>query len=197
MGVRGLAGLSCFGARMGHDSRRAQGEEAEALGPHSPATGAALWLWGHLRVPPTLSPGSRGSAWPLSPCPPGVALTPLPSVLATSLSLMPHPGPGPHPLSPRPPQGPPPRAPQVPPRSTWREARRYSRDADLKQVVLDQLLAQHDDAELDAELHEAAPGGALRTESRRQPAPPRPALPSPQSQKGSFCGKRVFADVTK
>lgn len=31
-----------------------------------------------------------------------------------------------------------------------------SRDADLKDVVLDQLFAQHDDAELDAELDEAA-----------------------------------------
>ena len=40
----------------------------------------------------------------------------------------------------------------------------YSRDSDLKDVVLDQLLPQHDDAELDAQLHEAAPGGALQDE---------------------------------
>lgn len=45
-----------------------------------------------------------------------------------------------------------------------REARGvgYSRDSDLKDVVLDQLLPQHDDAELDAQLHEAAPRGALQ-----------------------------------
>ena len=40
----------------------------------------------------------------------------------------------------------------------------YSRYSDLKDVVLDQLLPQHDDAELDAQLHEAAPGGALQDE---------------------------------
>lgn len=38
---------------------------------------------------------------------------------------------------------------------------RYSRDADLKQVVLDELFSQHCDAELDAELHETAAVCAL------------------------------------
>lgn len=37
----------------------------------------------------------------------------------------------------------------------------YSRDADLKQVVLDELFPEHCDAELDAELHEAAAVSAL------------------------------------
>lgn len=37
----------------------------------------------------------------------------------------------------------------------------YSRDADLKQVVLDELFSQHCDAELDAELHETAAVSAL------------------------------------
>ena len=32
----------------------------------------------------------------------------------------------------------------------------YLRDANLKDVVLDELLPQHDDAELDAQLDEAA-----------------------------------------
>lgn len=43
-----------------------------------------------------------------------------------------------------------------------------SRYADLKQVVLDELLAEHGDAQLDAQLHEAACMGALgrQTESR-------------------------------
>lgn len=40
----------------------------------------------------------------------------------------------------------------------------YIRDSDLKDVVLDQLLPQHDDAELDAELHEAAPRSTLPEE---------------------------------
>lgn len=40
--------------------------------------------------------------------------------------------------------------------------RYHSRDADLEEIVLDQLLAQHDDAQLDAELHQAAPRGTLR-----------------------------------
>lgn len=38
----------------------------------------------------------------------------------------------------------------------------HSRYADLKQVVLDELLAQHGDAQLDAQLHEAACVGALQ-----------------------------------
>ena len=44
----------------------------------------------------------------------------------------------------------------------------YSRDSDLKDVVLDQLLPQHDDAELDAQLHEAAPRGALQDEKMQE-----------------------------
>ena len=44
----------------------------------------------------------------------------------------------------------------------------YSRDSDLKDVVLDQLLSQHDDAELDAQLHEAAPRGALQDEKTQE-----------------------------
>lgn len=39
----------------------------------------------------------------------------------------------------------------------------YIRDSNLKDVVLDQLLPQHDDAELNAELHEAASRGTLQT----------------------------------
>ena len=46
----------------------------------------------------------------------------------------------------------------------------YSRDSDLKDVVLDELLPQHDDAELDAQLHEAAPGGALQDEKMQEGA---------------------------
>lgn len=38
----------------------------------------------------------------------------------------------------------------------------YIRDSDLEDVVLDQLLSQHDDAELNAELHEAAPWSTLQ-----------------------------------
>lgn len=38
----------------------------------------------------------------------------------------------------------------------------YLRDADLKDVVLDQLLPQHDDAELNAQLNEAASWCTLR-----------------------------------
>ncbi len=37
----------------------------------------------------------------------------------------------------------------------------HSRDADLKQVVLDELFTEHGDAELNAELHETAAVGAL------------------------------------
>ena len=46
----------------------------------------------------------------------------------------------------------------------------YSRDSDLKDVVLDELLPQHDDAELDAQLHEAAPRGALQDEKMQEGA---------------------------
>lgn len=38
----------------------------------------------------------------------------------------------------------------------------YVRDSNLKDVVLDQLLPQHDDAELNAEFHEAASWSALQ-----------------------------------
>lgn len=38
----------------------------------------------------------------------------------------------------------------------------YLRDANFKDVVLDQLFPQHDDAELDAQLDEAASWGTLR-----------------------------------
>lgn len=41
----------------------------------------------------------------------------------------------------------------------------YSRDADLKDVVLDQLLPQHDDAELNAQLNEAASWRTLREDT--------------------------------
>ncbi|TNN52346.1 hypothetical protein EYF80_037429 [Liparis tanakae] len=40
----------------------------------------------------------------------------------------------------------------------------HSRYANLKQVVLDELLAQHSDAQLDAQLHEAAGMGTLEGE---------------------------------
>lgn len=46
----------------------------------------------------------------------------------------------------------------------------YSRDSNLEDVVLDQLLPQHDDAELNAQLHEAAPRGALQEEKRKDGA---------------------------
>lgn len=42
----------------------------------------------------------------------------------------------------------------------------HSRYADLKQVVLDELLAQHGDTELDAQLHEAAGVGTLERKTR-------------------------------
>lgn len=50
---------------------------------------------------------------------------------------------------------------------TWpvQEGRRpdhHLRDANLKDIVLDQLLPQHDDAELDAQLHETASRSTLR-----------------------------------
>lgn len=38
----------------------------------------------------------------------------------------------------------------------------HSRDADFKDVVLDQLLSQHDDAQLNAQLDEAASRRTLR-----------------------------------
>ena len=40
----------------------------------------------------------------------------------------------------------------------------HSRYANLKQVVLDELLAKHGDAQLDTQLHKAASMGALETE---------------------------------
>jgi len=40
----------------------------------------------------------------------------------------------------------------------------HSRYANLKQVVLDELLAQHSDAQLDTQLHEAAGMGTLEGE---------------------------------
>ena len=43
----------------------------------------------------------------------------------------------------------------------------HSRYADLKQVVLDELLAQHGDAQLDAQLHEAAGMRALGREEEK------------------------------
>lgn len=52
----------------------------------------------------------------------------------------------------------------------WRR-RRHSRDADLEQVVLDELLPQHDDAQLDAQLHQAAARGTLRGQQVREPRP--------------------------
>lgn len=39
---------------------------------------------------------------------------------------------------------------------------RYIRYSNLKDIVLDQLLPQHDDAKLNAELHEAAPRSTLQ-----------------------------------
>lgn len=47
-----------------------------------------------------------------------------------------------------------------------RETDHHLRDSNLKDIVLDQLLAQHDDAELDAQLHEAASRSALQRERR-------------------------------
>ena len=84
-----------------------------------------------------------------SPCSWCLILVQTPRHLSpTQTTLEPPRGPiGPHPL---------------PPTLLGPEATRYSRDADLKQVVLNELLAQHDDAELDTELHQAAPWGTLR-----------------------------------
>ena len=60
------------------------------------------------------------------------------------------------------------------------EAGGYSRDADLKQVVLDQLLPQHDDAQLDAEFHQAAPRGTLQERVASAPTgPPSPCKGRP------------------
>lgn len=58
------------------------------------------------------------------------------------------------------------------------QAGRYSRDANLKQVVLDELLAQHNDAELDTELHQAAPRGALWDRQQVHQTPPHPSWTS-------------------
>lgn len=43
----------------------------------------------------------------------------------------------------------------------------YVRDANLKDIVLDQLLPQHDDAELDAQLHETASRSTLQEGEHR------------------------------
>lgn len=43
----------------------------------------------------------------------------------------------------------------------------YVRDANLKDIVLDQLLPQHDDAELDAQLHETASRSTLQWGEQR------------------------------
>ena len=43
----------------------------------------------------------------------------------------------------------------------------HSRYADLKQVVLDELLAQHGDAQLDAQLHKAARMSTLGREEEK------------------------------
>lgn len=117
----------------------------------------------------------------------------------------------------------PPRRPQAPPHRPLPHGRTPcpcdSRDADLEQVVLDELLAQHDDAELDAELHQAAPRGALWAESGRSdpgmlpgvtapgnrgpregsPPPPwsRGHVPALDPQKGLSFGKGVLAAVTR
>lgn len=59
----------------------------------------------------------------------------------------------------------------------------YIRDSDLKDVVLDQLLPQHDDAELNAELHEAAPGSTLQRKRHRKE---RLDQVSPEKQRQGF-----------
>lgn len=88
-----------------------------------------------------------------------VSLWSYPSVLTiTSLSGIPTPPPRPSPG----------------PASSRSPARWYSRDANLKQIVLDELLAQHDDAELDAQLHQAAARGALQAEGGRVRSHPTP-----------------------
>lgn len=46
----------------------------------------------------------------------------------------------------------------------------YVRNSNLKDVVLDQLLPQHDDAELNTELHEAAPGSTLQSRKTKEGA---------------------------
>lgn len=40
----------------------------------------------------------------------------------------------------------------------------YSRNANLKQVILDELFAKHGDAELNAQFHQTASMGALQRE---------------------------------
>lgn len=117
---------------------RAPGKGASV---HPPITGGGTRVWGARRRSAPLAGREQGHR----PLPP------------TEGWLLPRP-----PLCPRllPVSGPPVRSGPCAPRPP--RAGGYSRDADLKQVVLDELLAQHDDAELDAELHEAAPRGALR-----------------------------------
>lgn len=41
----------------------------------------------------------------------------------------------------------------------------YSRNANLKQVILDELFAKHGDAELNAQFHQTASMGALQRET--------------------------------
>lgn len=80
-------------------------------------------------------------------------------------------------------------------------------------LFLDQLLPQHDDAQLDAELHQAAPRGALQervASSTHQPASPckeagpsGPGLscvlhvPAPGASAGTSLVSRVFEDETE
>lgn len=57
----------------------------------------------------------------------------------------------------------------------------YSRDADLKQVVLDELFPEHRDAELNAELHEAAAVSALIKHIKTAVIPPLQSIRSAQN----------------
>lgn len=51
---------------------------------------------------------------------------------------------------------------------------RHLRDSDLKDIVLDQLLPQHDDAELYTQLHETASRSALQEGEERETGAVRP-----------------------
>lgn len=131
------------GRRHGGAGRAHRGEQPTVLSRELAASGGG--------------PGHTRPAWRVTVLLPlpghqGVTRAPSPVCPATSFSV-PHPGQGPtachsgHHES---------RAP----------AAGDSRDADLEEVVLDELLAEHDDAELDAQLHEAAARGTLRQAGR-------------------------------
>lgn len=187
----------CLVEGTGWESQRAQGKSLRVL--HQPTPGSQQ-VWGRPSVPHILPQLGRreSSRHPPSPHPLWGGYCPVfPSVLTTSLFPVPPSWSGPH-ITCHPDHRQSRQAPTAQPPPLRREAGCYSRDANLKQVVLDQLLAQHDDAELDAELHQAAPRGALwdRGQGRQTPAEP-PRTPggmtaAPREGCGMNCVLRVL-----